>query len=103
MHKALDELIHIALYIFIRAAELITRRPVKARRIEMAENVDVEPMNIDLDTVTHQCVCGSKIWKLLAAFEDYELAWYSITMYCASCGAKALAPTPLDRPETSEF
>jgi hypothetical protein len=102
MHKALDELIRILLQLFIRVSGM-ARRPERARRTEMAENVDVEPMNIDLDTVTHQCVCGSKVWKLLAAFEDYELAWYSITMYCASCGARALAPTPLDRPETSEF
>jgi hypothetical protein len=54
---------------------------------------------MDLDTITHQCVCGSVLWKVLVTFDDFEIATYSLDMYCAECGAKAIAPTPLDRPE----
>lgn len=52
---------------------------------------------IDLGTITHQCVCGSVLWKVLVTFDDFEIATYSLDMYCADCGAKAIAPTPLDR------
>jgi hypothetical protein len=73
-------------------------------RTNMNEDVttDSEPvLGMDLDVVTHVCVCGSDVWNVLVKFEDYEISWYTITMYCANCGSKAKAPTPVDRPETS--
>lgn len=57
---------------------------------------DLEPM--DLGVVTHVCVCGSLQWKVIVSFEDYEIVTYSLDMYCAECGAKAIAPTEIDRP-----
>lgn len=52
---------------------------------------------IDLGTVTHRCICGSVMWKVLVSFEDFEIASYSLDMFCAECGAKAISPTPLDK------
>lgn len=54
---------------------------------------------INLDTITHQCTCGSILWKVLVSFEDFEIASYSLDMYCAECNNKAIAPTPLDHPD----
>jgi hypothetical protein len=56
-------------------------------------------MSVDLGVVTHVCICGGNLWKILATFDDYEIAMYSLEMYCAECGAKAKTPTPLDKPE----
>ena len=53
---------------------------------------------IDLGVTTHVCVCNGELWKVLVTFEDYEVATYSTEMYCDGCGAKALAPTLLDKP-----
>lgn len=46
---------------------------------------------------THKCICGSSIWNVKAAFEDYEIAQYFLEMECVACGSIATAPTPLDR------
>lgn len=48
-------------------------------------------------TPTHECVCGSVIWKIHAQFDDYQIAQYFLDMECAKCGSLATAPTPLDR------
>jgi hypothetical protein len=49
---------------------------------------------------THECVnCGCDTFKILARFDDYELAWYSASAYCFNCEAPATVPTPADRPE----
>jgi hypothetical protein len=53
---------------------------------------------LDLGTVTHVCVCGCNLWRVLVTFEDYEISTYMLDMYCSACGAKALAPTEVDRP-----
>ena len=55
---------------------------------------------IDLGVVCHTCVCGGELWKVLVSFEDYEVATYSLDMYCVACGTKALAPTLLDKPSS---
>lgn len=61
---------------------------------------EVPESTVDLGVVTHVCICGSALWKILASFDDYEIATYSTEMYCAECGAKAVTPTELDRPST---
>jgi hypothetical protein len=58
---------------------------------------------LDLGMVTHVCPCGSDTWKVLVSFDDYEIATYSLDMYCASCGNKARAPTLLDDPNYEEY
>ena len=45
----------------------------------------------------HVCICGSKLWTIQAMFEDYEISMYFTEMECSLCGAKATAPTPVDR------
>lgn len=54
---------------------------------------------IDLGTITHVCVCGSELWNLQVMFDDYEISMYFTEMECAVCGNKAIAPTPVDRPD----
>lgn len=66
-------------------------------------NESDEQVALDLGMVTHVCPCGSDTWKILVSFEDYEIASYSLEMYCVSCGNKALAPTPLDDPDYEEY
>jgi len=57
-----------------------------------------EEIGMDLrGTPTHQCICGSNIWYVKAAFENYEIATYFLDMICATCGSLATAPTPVDR------
>lgn len=51
-----------------------------------------------LDTVVHMCYCGCSVFKILATFDDFEIATYSTDMYCADCGTKYKTPTELDRP-----
>lgn len=53
---------------------------------------------VDLNQITHICICGGNLWKLLVTFEDYAIATYSLDMYCVECGSKAIAPTEVDRP-----
>lgn len=53
---------------------------------------------IDLAEITHVCVCGCNLWKVLVSFEDYEISTHSLDMYCSECGSKAITPTPLDNP-----
>lgn len=53
---------------------------------------------IDLGVITHECICGSNMWKCLVSFEDFKVSAYATTMYCYVCGAKAIAPTEIDDP-----
>lgn len=48
-------------------------------------------------TPTHVCVCGSQVFYIKAAFDNYEIGTYYLDMQCAECGNLATAPTPLDR------
>lgn len=51
--------------------------------------------NVDLSGVpTEMCLCGSDTFKILVKFYEGEIVWYTSTMYCAKCGAKATAPMP---------
>ena len=47
--------------------------------------------------ITHECICGSNLWKLTVSFEDYEISAYLLDMECTFCGTTATAPTPLDK------
>lgn len=51
---------------------------------------------------SHECLnCGSDTFKILAKFEDYEIAWYTLSGYCASCGSPVTVPCPSDDPTRS--
>ena len=71
--------------------------------LEEELNEDTFPEDaLDLrGTPTHACICGSRVWYIQAAFENYEIATYFLEMQCSNCGSIATAPTPLDR-ETME-
>lgn len=46
---------------------------------------------------THICPCGSQVFSVMAAFEDYELVWYHLDGECVSCGNLVTIPCPVDR------
>ena len=67
----------------------------------MASVLDIQPEGprFDLsDIVMHECICGSNLWRVICAFENYEIATYFEDMECVMCGTRAQAPTPLDAP-----
>ena len=67
-------------------------------KIEAAEIAESEMDSMDLrGTPTHECICGSKVFNLPVAFENYEIATYYLDMQCVECGSIYTAPTPLDR------
>ncbi len=65
-----------------------------------AHRCQATTLPLDLGLVTHKCPCGSSWWTLSVAFDDYTIAAYLLEMTCVCCGNKALAPTPVDRPDT---
>ena len=49
--------------------------------------------------IAHECVCGSRIFRIIASFEDYEISAYFLDMECLNCGSRYYAPTPIDAPD----
>ncbi len=48
---------------------------------------------------TNQCLhCGSNVFTIKAAFEDYEIVGYYLDAECAVCQSPLTAPCPVDRP-----
>ena len=63
--------------------------------------LDVQPEGPRFDMrgiVTHECMCGSNLWKVICSFADYEIASYFEDMECVACGSRFQSPTPLDDP-----
>ena len=49
---------------------------------------------------THACpICGEKVFKIKAVFEDYEIALWMTEGECSDCGTLLTVPTPLDKPD----
>ena len=46
----------------------------------------------------HVCICGSRLWKIKAMFDEYEISMYFTEMECELCGSLATAPTLVDKP-----
>ncbi len=51
------------------------------------------------DTITSVCPCGCKLFRIIASFDDYEIASYSTDGECLECGTYVKVPTPIDNPE----
>lgn len=47
----------------------------------------------------HACPCGSQVFSIMAAFEDYELVWYHLDATCVNCGNLVIVPCPVDKDE----
>ena len=45
----------------------------------------------------HVCPCGSQVFSVMAAFEDYELVWYFLDATCTNCGNLVVVPCPVDK------
>jgi hypothetical protein len=62
-------------------------------------------MAIDLRTAdfrglpTFACLCGGNTFKILAVFDEETRlpGWYSLTGFCAACGAAVTVPCPVDK------
>lgn len=49
---------------------------------------------------THACpACGHTFFRIVAHFDDFEIAFYTLEGECDDCGALVTVPTPLDAPE----
>ena len=49
---------------------------------------------------THECpVCQSRMFRVYASFEDYDIALWLVDAVCADCGAEVTVPCPVDAPE----
>ena len=60
-----------------------------------------EPFGSDLRQLgpVHVCPCGSQVFSVMAAFDDYELVWYFLDATCVSCGNLTRVPCPVDKDE----
>ena len=58
-----------------------------------------EPFGADLRGLgpVHVCPCGSQVFNVMAAFEDYELVWYFLDATCVSCGNLVTVPCSVDK------
>jgi hypothetical protein len=61
-----------------------------------------EPFGTDLRAFgpVHVCPCGSQVFNVMAAFDDYELVWYFLDANCVNCGNLIRVPCPVDRDES---
>jgi hypothetical protein len=59
-----------------------------------------EPYGADLRGLgpLHVCTCGSQVFNVMAAFDEYELSWYFLDGTCVSCGNLVTVPCPVDAP-----
>lgn len=49
---------------------------------------------------THECLsCGCDTFRIIAKFEDYEIAWWALNGYCYMCDSPVTVPCPADRVE----
>jgi hypothetical protein len=46
---------------------------------------------------THACPCGEQVFRVLAAFENFEIVLYALDAECYSCGALVTVPCELDK------
>jgi hypothetical protein len=42
----------------------------------------------------HVCTCGCTMFNIMAAFEDYDIAWWHLDGTCANCGNLVTIPCP---------
>jgi hypothetical protein len=61
-----------------------------------------EPFGTDLRAFgpVHVCPCGSQVFSVMAAFNDYELVWYFLDATCVNCGNLVRVPCPVDKDES---
>jgi hypothetical protein len=60
-----------------------------------------EPYGADLRALgpVHACTCGCTVFNIMAAFEDYDIAWWHLDGTCANCGNLVTIPCPVDNPD----
>lgn len=70
-----------------------------ARRVMRRRKDDVTPRIDTRGIPVHECFnCGSTLLKIVAYFEDYDIAGWLMDAECANCGAPLTAPCPVDNP-----
>lgn len=48
------------------------------------------------DTISHECLCGSGLFYIIASFYENELSGYYTQAVCWACGAWLTVPCPED-------
>jgi hypothetical protein len=62
-------------------------------------SADLTALDLSALGPTHECVCGSGVFKALVSFDDYDIASWSLIGYCVVCDSKVTLPCPVDRTE----
>ena len=81
---------------------MVRRHPFvmpKFKRRKAPPDALPEPFGADLRGLgpLHVCPCGSQVFSVMAAFEDYELVWYFLDATCVNCGNLVVVPCPVDK------
>ena len=45
----------------------------------------------------HVCPCGSQVFNVMVAFEDYEISWYFLDATCVNCNNLVTVPCLVDK------
>lgn len=68
--------------------------------VDIRDYKGTEDTGMDLGgTVVHVCPCGNNVFRIMATFDDYEIASYSTDGECVECGSRFKVPTPIDSPD----
>lgn len=94
-YKALKQRYDFGFYYINKAEEELINNEIDSL-IHQAEEAEAKKMDLR-GTPTHECICGSNVWRVGAIFQDFEISSYYLDMECMECGTYATAPTPLDR------
>lgn len=53
---------------------------------------------------THICpVCFHNLFRVVVAFDDYQIGMYETSGECVNCGTLITVPTEIDRPEETDL
>lgn len=80
----------------LRFWPLSKNKPIIDNPYEVLNN----PVGADMRALgpVHVCSCGSQVFNVMAAFEDYEITWYFLDATCVSCGNIVTVPCLADKP-----
>ena len=80
---------------------MVLRFPLLSKIWERISSYNVLPQVTGADLrglgPIHVCMCGSQVFNVMAAFEDYELVWYFLDATCVNCGNLVTVPCSVDK------
>ena len=82
-------------------SNMVLRLPILSKIWERISSYNTLPEVIGADLrglgPIHVCMCGSQVFNVMAAFEDYELVWYFLDATCVNCGNLVTVPCSVDK------